>query len=106
MHDPRPEDDHAENSGMPAAAGPLGQADQWHQAVSAVRAVVAWYSSGIRDLRHAVRAGSDAADLNVLTDARQQALTDLQQLENGVEAEEAARLAAHYRTVLEELTGG
>ncbi|MET9183010.1 hypothetical protein ABZX88_33105 [Kitasatospora aureofaciens] len=106
MQDPRPEDGHAENSGMPAAADPQGQAGQWQQAVSAVRAVVAWYSAGIRDLRHAVRAGADAADLDILMDARQQTLTDLQRLENGVEAEEAARLAAHYRTVLEELTRG
>ncbi|MFE3875466.1 hypothetical protein ACFXPX_13825 [Kitasatospora sp. NPDC059146] len=109
MHDPRPEEGRTECSGTAGAAGPQEQADRWQQAEQAeraVRAVVAWYSSGIRDLRRAVREGAGTADLDVLLDARQQAMADLQRLEDGVDADEAARLAAHYTAALRELTAG
>ncbi|MFE2176680.1 hypothetical protein [Kitasatospora sp. NPDC059462] len=106
MPDPRPEDGPAENTGLPAGPGPQGPTDSWDRAVRVITAVVAWYSSGIRDLRRAVREGADPADLDVLLEARQQAMTDLQWLKDGVDAGEAARLADHYTAVLGELTGG
>ncbi|MFJ6384641.1 hypothetical protein ACIQI7_32125 [Kitasatospora sp. NPDC092039] len=99
MPDARPQDGHAQMPDLPAA-GPQERAER------AVRAVVAWYSSGIRDLRRAVREGADPAALDVLLEARQQAMTDLQQLKDGMDTGEAGRLAAHYTAVLRELTGG
>ncbi|MER5353385.1 hypothetical protein ABT093_24000 [Kitasatospora sp. NPDC002551] len=106
MPDPRPEDGPAENTGLPAGSGPQGPAGEWDRAVRVITAVVAWYSSGIRDLRRAAREGADPAALDVLLEARQQAIGDLQRLKDGVDAGEAARLAAHYTAVLGELTGG
>ncbi|MFF7459083.1 hypothetical protein [Kitasatospora sp. NPDC008115] len=106
MPDPRPEDGPAETTGLPAADGPQEPGDEWDRAVWAVRAVVAWSSSGIRDLRRAAREGADPAALDVLLEARQQAMTDLQRLKDGVDAGEAARLAAHYTAILRELAGG
>ncbi|MFJ6772103.1 hypothetical protein ACIQOV_14250 [Kitasatospora sp. NPDC091257] len=99
MPDPRPEDGPAEMPGLPAA-------DPQERAERALHAVVAWYSSGIRDLRPAVREGAEPGDLDILLNARQRAMADLHRLRDGVDTAEAARLAAHYTAVLRELTGG
>ncbi|MGW7448140.1 hypothetical protein [Kitasatospora sp. NPDC054795] len=101
MPDPRPEDGPAENTSPSAGFGPPGPADEWDRAVWAINALVARYSSGIRDLRPAVREGADPAELDTLVNARQRAMADLHRLRAGVDAGEAARLAAHYTAALE-----
>ncbi|MFJ9460918.1 hypothetical protein ACIRST_38345 [Kitasatospora sp. NPDC101447] len=100
MHDPRPED------GPGEIPGELAAADPWERAERAVRAVVGWYTWGIHDLCRSAVEGAGPAALDVMMAARRQAAADLQRLKDGVDAGEAAHLAAYYVAVMRELTEG